>query len=107
MWPAFQLYPFLKHDVHILYTKAIWGMREILYAERLHALNTLFVANQRSYADMVLVYKCVHRLVNISTADVGLVPLISNTRGCGYCLKQKRPYNKTCGNLFPFTAVSQ
>ena len=126
MWPAFQLYvlpllmndsqawnPFLKRDVHLLegvqkrFTKAIWCMRDMSYAELLRALNILSVANQRSCADMVFVYKCVHRLVNISAADIGLVPLTSNTRGCEYRLKQNGPFNKTCGNLFPYRAVSQ
>ena len=126
MWPAFQLYvlpilmygsqawkPFLKRDVHLLegvqkrYTKAIRGMRDMSYAERLRALNALSVVNQHSYVDIIFAYKCVHRLANISAADIGLAPLSSNTRGCGYRLEQNRPYNKTCGNIFPYRAVSQ
>ena len=126
MWPVFQRYilpilmygsqawnPVLKRDVRILegvqqrYTKTIWGMKDMSYAERLRAFNALSVANMRCYADMVFIYKCVHKLANISSADVGLVPLTSKTRGCGYRLKQSRPYNKTYGNLFQYRAVSQ
>ena len=119
MWPAFQLYVipilmygskawnfYLKCDVHLLegvlkcYTKAIWGTQDMSYAERLCALNALSVANQRSYADMVFVYKCVNRLVNISAANIGLVPLSSSTRGCGYSLNQNRLTTRLVATFF-------
>ena len=124
MWPAFQIYVLpvlmyaltawnhvLKSDINVLesvqrrYTKSIKGMYDLTYLEPLNELNVLTVATQR-VADMVFIFKYVHKLINCSAADLSIFPLASITRDSGCRLQQRRPNNKTCVNLIFFRAVS-
>ena len=125
MWPAFQIYvspvfmyastawnPVLKSDVDVLesaqrqYTKLIKGMCDLTFLERLNEHDALTVANQHTFAGMVFIFKCVHKLINCSAADLSIFSLDSITRGSGCQLQQRRPNSKTCANLFCFMAVS-
>ena len=123
-WPAFQTYvlpvimylsqawhPKLKRDVNLLekvqrrFTKAIKGLRDLTYVERLRELQALTIANRMIYADMVFIHKCLHGKVNVAASDLGLFPRSSNTRADGRRLIQRHTDCRT-SNLFCFRAVS-
>ena len=93
MYTSTVWYPVLKSDVDVLesvqrqYTKSIRSMCDLTYLKRLDELNTLTVANQRTFADMVLIFKCVQELINCSAADLGIFPIDSITRGSSWRLQ--------------------
>ncbi len=125
LWPAFQFYVLpvlmyalsawnlaLQKDIDILervqkrFTKCIHGMQELSYLERLRKLDALTVANRRTFADMVFIFKCLHGLVNFPPTELGLAIVTSVTRGEGTRLRQKCPNTRSCGNLFCYRAVT-
>jgi hypothetical protein len=100
LWPAFQIYvqpilmycssawcPALKRDINTLeavqrrYTKCIYGLKDLPYDERLRELGSLSLENKRLFADMTLVYKCLHHQMNCSAIDIGLSFRSTKTRG--------------------------
>jgi hypothetical protein len=92
MWPAFKIYvqpvlmycsqvwnPGLKRDVIALeaiqrrFTKCINGLTHMSYSDRLKSLHALSLENERTLADMTIVYKCLRHKLNCPAADLGLV----------------------------------
>jgi hypothetical protein len=59
----------------------------------------------RRHADM-LVYKCLHGMINCSPASLGLTLAVSNTRSDGCRLIQQRVKNKRHGSAFSCRASS-
>ena len=125
LWPAFQAYvlpklmycssswsPCLRRDIDVIekvqrhYTKSICGLRDMSYDDRLRELGALTLLNRRTYADMLLVYKCLHGMINCSPASLGLTLAVSNTRSDGCRLIQQRVKNKRHGSAFSCRASS-
>jgi hypothetical protein len=119
LWPAFQSYvapvimyaspmwnPMLHKDVKALervqrrYTKCMYGLRELPYAERLKALGALSLEKRRLFADMVLVHKVLNGQLGCSAAELGLTRVTSHTRSNGIKLVQRRATNRVTSALF-------
>ena len=125
LWLAFHIYvlpilaygsplwsPFLKRDIDAVeaiqrvFTKRIYGLKNLPYNDRLHELCALTLSNRRTLTDLEIVYKYLHGLINCLPSDVGLETAASSSRGCDIRLKQKHPANRSCAKLFPFRATS-
>ena len=126
LWPAFQYYilpilmycspswnPSLKKDIDIVeriqrsFTKRLRGMKDLSYEERLNELGAPTLIYRRLCADLVFIFKCLHGMVDINAADIGLSLNNSNTRGCGSKLQQYRASTRTVGALFCHRVQSQ
>ena len=88
------------------FTKRIFGLKNLLYNDRLHEFGALTLSHRSTLTDLVTVYKYLHGLINCLPSDVGLETATFSTRGCDIRLKQKHPVNRSCANLFPFRAAS-
>jgi hypothetical protein len=102
------------HDVSAIervqrrYTKAIRGLSNLSYSDRLQAVGTLSLQQQRVvFSDMKTVYKYMHNKMSCSPADLGLQLVSSLTRGSGVRLNQLRAPTRTCAGHFACTAPSQ
>jgi len=123
MWPAFTRYvlpivmycapawsPTACNDINAIekiqrrFTKAIRGLKDLSYAERLSELGTLSLQNRRIYADMGFMYKIIHGMVDCSASDLGVT---SCDRGRGMRAVQRRPVSKACASLFACRAPSK
>ena len=99
-WPAFQSYvlpmlmycspawcPNLQVNIDKLeriqrrFTKRIYGLCGLFYNDRLQALGALSLHTRRLHADMIIVYKALHGLMNINPIDIELSITSSSTRG--------------------------
>ncbi len=128
MWPAFVHYvlpilmycasawsPALCKDISAIeriqrrFTKSIRGMRYLSYSDRLSELGALTLQNRRIYADMILVYKALHNMLDCSASALGLEYAVSSrsTRDQGIRLVQRQPVTKLCASLFACRAPSQ
>ena len=90
----------LIEKVQRRYTKRIGELRHLSYNDRLRSLGVLSLRDRRSYADMVYIYKALHGLVNFPSADMGLIPASSTTRGLSNRLRQRRITTRADGALF-------
>ena len=100
VWLAFQTYvlpklmycspvwaPHFQRDIVSIeaeqrrYTKRIYGLENISYADRLRELGALSLQNNRLFVDLILVYKCIHQLMCCSADGLGLRLIASKTRG--------------------------
>ena len=63
------------------------------YADRLRELGALSLQNNRLFADLILVYKCIHQLMCCFTDDLGLRLIMSNTRGANIKFHQQHSTN--------------
>ena len=63
------------------------------YADRLRELGALSLQNNRLFADLILVYKCMLQLVCYSTVDLGLRLITSNARSANIKLHQQHSIN--------------
>lgn len=119
MWPAFQAYvipvlmygsqvwnPLLIKDKMCLekvqrrFTKNIRGLSALSYSDRLKELGAISLDMRRLYADMTMVYKFQHKLVNIPAASVGLSTCVSCTRGSDIRLIPRCSVNRKSAALF-------
>jgi hypothetical protein len=126
MWPAFQSYilpivlycspvwsPKLIRDINTVervqrrFTKAIRGLGDLSYSERLKSLCTISLQQQRKFTDMVTIYKCLHGMMNCSPASLGLQLVDSVTRGSGMRLRQLRAPTSACAAHFACRAPSE
>ena len=74
----------------------------------IHKFRIWFItlSNRRTLTDLVTVYKYLNGFINCLPSDVGLETATFSTRGCDIRLKQQRPANRSCANLFPNRAAS-
>ena len=91
LWMAFQVYvkpkimyassewsPLLKCDVTAIeriqrrFTKALPGLTQLSYEQRLKTLKTLSLEQSKNMADLVFVYRCLHHLCDINLQDVSI-----------------------------------
>ena len=63
------------------------------YADRLRELGALSLQNNRLFADLILVYKCIHQLMCCFADDLGLRLIMSNTRGANIKFHQQHSTN--------------
>ncbi len=125
LWPAFQAYvapilmygasawsPCLQRDIDRIervqqrFTKSIPELHDMNYDERLARLSTLSLRDRRLYADLVLTYKALHGMLNCPSADLGLNPMVTSTRGGGISVSQRRHVSRASSALFPFRVPS-
>ena len=105
--------PYLKYEIDDLeqvqrkFTKRLTGQRHLSYGQRLSNLSLLSLESTRIEADMILVYKILHGLMDITPEDAGLNLCKSNTRGGGLRLLQPRASTAAAASLFPSRASSQ
>jgi ribonucleases P/MRP protein subunit RPP40 len=77
------------------FTKKLNGLHNLTYVDRLEYLNSLSLSVERTKADLVMVYKCIHRKNNVRLEDLGLSFSNNNERsGCPrlqrFCAKPKK-----------------
>jgi ribonuclease P/MRP protein subunit RPP40 len=125
LWPAFQAYvlptlmfcasswaPCLLRDIDVIekvqrrYTKTIHGLHDLPYDKRLQELGALTLVNRRTYADMTLVFKCLHGMTNCSPSALGLMVAENSTRSAAHRLIQTRIANRAHGASFSCRAPS-
>ena len=126
MWLAFQTYflsklmycspvwaPYFQRDIVSIeavqrrYTKSIYGLENISYADRLRELRALSLQNKCLFADLILVYKCIHQLMCCSADDLGLRLMASNTRVANIKLHQQHFTNILKASLFSNRAARE
>ena len=108
LWPVFQSYvlpmlmycsptwcPNLQVNIDKLekiqrrFTKRIYDLRDISYNDRLRLLGALSLRTRSLYANMIIVYKALHGLMNINPTDIGLSITSYSTRGAGIEISQQ------------------
>ena len=82
------------------FTKRIYGLRDLSYNERLQSLGALSFRTRRLHADMIIIYKASHGLMNINPTDIGLSITSSSTRGTGLKLSQQLIRSKYHASYF-------
>jgi exonuclease III len=119
LWPAFETYviPILMYccqawntnkisDIKLIesvqrrFTKGIFEVKHLSYLDRLRELDVLSLENRRFYADMVLLFRCLHGQLGVIPAQLGISTTSSCTRGNGTLLKQRRATSKVTDKLF-------
>ena len=119
LWLAFQIFvqpilmfnsqlwnPMLQKDIKAIeklqrwYTKHINKLSDIPYKRRLQKLNTLLLNNKRHLSDLVTEHRYLHKAINSSPSNVGLVCIRRNTRTAGVCVAQHHVLTKTCRQYF-------
>ena len=125
LWPAFLYYvlpiltycsqvwnPFLLRDIELLeriqrsFTKRMRVLECMTNYERINSLGAYTLTNKISFADMTTVCKFLHRHINFTASDAGIVTVSSVTRSDGLRLKQLRPINLSCANCFSIRSAS-
>ena len=102
----------LKRDTQALervqraFTKRLNGMRHLSYEDRLSVLSAPPLAVTREKADLIFVYKCLHNLIDVIPADIGLEWCGGGTRGAGVRLKQVRAPSRRVAAYFKFRVPS-
>ena len=61
------------------FSKWLTGMCDLTYEQRLKELKSLSLASERTKADLVMAYKCLHGLIDV-IADLGLSVSANNER---------------------------
>ena len=108
LWaPHFQRNIISIEAVQRRYTKRIYGFENMSYADRLRKLGALSLQNNRLFADLILVYKCIHQLMCCSADDLGLHLITSNTRGANIKLHQQHSTNILRASLFSNRAARE
>ena len=85
------------------FLKQLTGMRDLTYEQQLKELKSLSLASERIKADLVMAYKCLHGLIDV-TADLGLSVSANYERSGQFRLKTFRPPTKRVSSLFEFRA---
>ena len=70
------------------FTKTIHKLKDLTHFQRLRKLGALTLANRRTFADMLTVYRCLHGDFNCSPSDLDLSLVTSCTRR--YSLRLRR-----------------
>ena len=123
LWPAYKLYlqPALMYcaqawspvwlgvideleNVLRRFSKRLTGMRDLTYGQRLKELKSLSLASERTKADLVMAYKCLHGLFDVTASDFRLSISANNERSRQFRLKIFRPPTKRVSSLFKFRA---
>ena len=76
------------------FSKRLTGMRDLTYEQRLKELKSLSLTSERTKADLVIVYKCLHGLIDVTAFDLGLSVSANNERNGQFRLKAFRPPTK-------------
>ena len=123
LWPTYKLYvqPTLMYcaqawspvwlgvidkleSVPRRFSKRLIGMRDLTYEQRLNELKSLSLASERTKVDLVMAYKCLHGLIDVTASDLGLSVSANNERSGQFRLKNFRPPTKRVSSLFKFRA---
>ena len=118
MWAAFQSYvlpitmyccplwnPMFKKDINALekiqrrFMKCIRGLHEQPYADRLKSLHIRTLEDRTFCADMLYIFKVLHRKTDCNLANLGLTLLQFKTRGNNLNFVQRRAASKLCASL--------
>ena len=97
--------PLLRCDITAIeriqrrFTKALPGLTQLSYEQRLKTLKTLSLEQSRNMADLVFVYRCLHHLCDINLQDVGILPSSNNERRGKLRLGQRRPLNQSASSF--------
>ena len=86
------------------FSKRLTGMRDVTYEQRLKKLKSLSLANERTKTDLVMVYKCLHRKIDVTASDLGLSVSANNEHSGQFRLKTFRPPTTSVSSLFKFRA---
>ena len=89
------------------FTKRIYSLENISYANRLRELGALSLQNNRLFANLILEYKCIHKRMCYSVDDLALRLITSNTRGANIKLHQQHSTNILRASLFSNRAVRE
>ena len=79
--------PHLQRDANLLesfqrrYTKQLWGLNERSHEKRLIALSTTSLEYSRDTAHLIVTYKVIHRLVDLSIGEASISLQKGVTRG--------------------------
>ena len=79
-------------------------MRDLTYEQRLKELKSLSLASEGTKVDLMMAYKCLHGLIDVTASDLGLSVSANNERGGRFRLKTFRPPTKRVSSLFKFRA---
>lgn len=90
----------LIESVQRRFTKGIFEVKHLSYLNRLRELDVLSLENRRFYADMVLLFRCLHGQLGVIPAQLGISTTSSCTRGNGTLLEQRRATSKVTDKLF-------
>ena len=121
LWQAFKSYvllvliyvsscwnPGLQRDSKALervqrsFIKRLFGMYNISYSDRLTALASTTLSAVRMAADMILVFKILHGLIDVDPLAVGLKLRQRRTRGSRVLLEHQRACNRRINSLFAY-----
>ena len=97
--------PTLKKDIDCIervqrhFTKRLPGLKNCSYSERLQALNIRTLELRRLHFDLVMCYKIVFGLIDISFDEFFEFSATTRTRGHCYRLYKQRP-SKNARNIF-------
>ena len=86
------------------FSKRLTGMRDLTYKQRLTEPKSLSLASERTKADLVMAYKCLHGLIDVTASDLRLSVSANNERSGQLRLKTFRPPTKRVSSLFKFRA---
>ena len=119
MWLAFQTYvlpkllycspvwtPHFQSDIVSIeavqrrYTKRIYSLENMSYADCLRELGASSLQNNHLFVDLILVYKCIHQLTCCSAENLGLRLIASNTRDANIKLHQQHSTSILGASLF-------
>ena len=86
------------------FLKRLTGMHDLTYQQRLKELKSLSLASEKTKADLVMAYKCLHELIDVTASDLRLSVFANNERSGQFRLKAFRPPTKRVRSLFKFRA---
>ena len=126
MWPAFQVYvlpilmygssawnPLYIKDIDAIekiqrrFTKLIYELKHLPYLERLRKLKALTLRNRRLFVDLILAYKCIHKLIDCTPESIGISVISSSTRGGGLHMCVKRASSNSNASLYSYRIAQQ
>ena len=84
------------------YLKRLTGMHDLTYQQRLKELKSLSLASEKTKADLVMAYKCLHELIDVTASDLRFSVFANNERSEQFRLKAFRPPTKRVRSLFKF-----
>ena len=82
------------------FTKRLPGYRSLIYEERLRNTSVMSLKDKHFYADLVLTFKCIHKLSGCSLDDIGLSLVEGRTRGAGVSFSQRHHRTAKAASLF-------
>ena len=102
---------YLGHEIYEVelvqkrFTKKTEILRDLTYGQRLNHLSLLSLESQRYMMDLIVTYRLIHDLLDISLSDVVLRICTNNTRGDGLRLQQQHTTLVTTAALFQYRAA--